>query len=148
MAEILDAWSNCIAAPDATTITGEYGYWVFTGPSFTGTVPEGMEVIKSPTDHVWMLLRTLCMGEDDLPNVIAIQNEMRTYMLSDFLNGEVEYAGKGTYDPANNFTIFDSIPDLRGLAVERVFYTLVSANLDPFLVLSIQRKENSKMKPY
>ena len=106
MAEILDAWSNCIAAPDATKIPDdkEYGDFVFVGPSFTGTEPEGMTVIKSPTDHVWMLLRTLCKGEDDLPNVIAIQNKMKTYLLSDYLNGEVEYAGKGTYDPANNFT--------------------------------------------
>ena len=106
MAEILDAWSNCIAAPDATKIPDdkEYGDFVFVGPSFTGTVPEGMTVIKSPTNHVWMLLRTLCKGEDDLPNVIAIQNQMKTYLLSDYLNGEVEYAGKGTYDPANNFT--------------------------------------------
>ena len=104
MAEILDAWSNCIAAPDATTISGEYGDFVFVGPRFNGMVPEGMTVIKSPTDHVWMLLRTLCMGEDDLPNVRAIQNQMKTYLLSDYLNGMKEYAGKGTYDEANNFT--------------------------------------------
>ena len=39
MAEILDAWSNCIAAPDATTIEGEYGYFVFIGPRYQGTIP-------------------------------------------------------------------------------------------------------------
>lgn len=104
MAEILDAWSNCIAAPDATTIQGENGLFLFTGPKFKGSVPAGMTQIKCPTEHVWMLLRTLCKGEDDLPNVIAIQNQMKTYLLNDYINGKVEYNGKGTYDPENNFT--------------------------------------------
>ena len=103
LAQILDAWSNCIAAPVATDIEGEYGYYCFTGPNFKGTVPADMMHIASPTDHVWMLLRTVCMGEDDLANVHAIQNEMRTYMLSDFLASGTEYTGKGTYNPDYDF---------------------------------------------
>jgi len=95
IAQTLDAWSNCIAAPDATTIDGDYGYFCFTGPHFKGEVPEEMTQIKCPTNHAWMLLRTLCMGEDDLHNVIDIQNEMKTYLLSDFA-AKKEYAGKGT----------------------------------------------------
>jgi hypothetical protein len=104
LAQILDAWSNCIAAPVATDIEGEYGYYCFTGPNFTGTVPDGMMHIASPTDHVWMLLRTVCMGPNDLPNVHAIQDKMRTYMLSDFLSSGTEYTGKGTYNPQYDFT--------------------------------------------
>ena len=103
LAQILDAWSNCIAAPMATDIEGDYGYYCFTGPNFKGTVPDGMVHIASPTDHVWMLLRTVCMGEDDLPNVHAIQDEMRTYLLSDFLASGTEYTGKGSYDAAYDF---------------------------------------------
>ena len=104
LAQILDAWSNCIAAPMATDIEGDYGYYCFTGPAFKGTVPDGMMHIASPTDHVWMLLRTVCMGEDDLPNVHAIQDEMRTYLLSDFLATGAEYTGRGTHNPAYDFT--------------------------------------------
>lgn len=104
MAEILDAWSNCIAAPDATTIEGEYGDFVFIGPKYKGTIPAGLTQIKCPTEHVWMLLRTLCKGEDDLPNVKEIQDKMKTYLLTDYINGQIEYSGKGTYDKDNDFT--------------------------------------------
>ena len=103
LAQILDAWSNCIAAPMATDIEGDYGYYCFTGPNFKGDVPADMTHIASPTDHVWMLLRTVCMGEDDLPNVHAIQDEMRTYMLSDFLASGTEYTGKGIHNPDYDF---------------------------------------------
>ena len=108
MAEILDAWSNCIAAPDATTINGDYGLFVFTGPRFQGTIPEGMTEIKCPTEHVWMLLRTLCKGEDDLENVHAIQDQMKTYLLSDYADGK-ECDNKGTFDEDNNFTPVDHV---------------------------------------
>ena len=104
MAEILDAWSNCIAAPDATTIEGEYGDFVFIGPNYKGTVPAGLTQIKCPTEHIWMLLRTLCKGENDLPNVVEIQDKMKTYLLTDYINGQIEYTGKGTYNENNNFT--------------------------------------------
>ncbi len=113
MAEILDAWSNCIAAPDATTIEGDSGYFVFTGPNFTDTVPSGMTTIECPTNHVWMLLRTLCKGENDLDSVHMIQDAMRTYLLSDFIQSpENEYHGKGTFDPANNYTPVDHVMSL------------------------------------
>ena len=103
LAQVLDAWSNCIAKPMATDIQGDYGYYCFTGPNFKGTVPADMVRIASPTDHVWMLLRTVCMGPDDLSNVHAIQNEMRTYMLSDFLTTGAEYTGKGVHNPDYDF---------------------------------------------
>ena len=103
LAQILDAWSNCIAAPVATDIEGEYGYYCFTGPKFKGDVPANMTHIASPTDHVWMLLRTVCKGKDDLDNVHAIQDEMRTYMLNDFVTTGAEYKGKGTYNPDYDF---------------------------------------------
>ena len=103
LAQILDAWSNCIATPVATDIKGEYGFYCFTGPNFKGTVPADMTQIACPTNHVWMLLRTVCMGEDDLTNVIAIQNEMRTYLLSEYLATGAEYTGKGVVNPDYSF---------------------------------------------
>ncbi len=100
VAQTLDAWSNCIAAPDATTISGEYGYYCFTGPNFNeekdgGKITGEMTRIKCPTNQVWMLLRTICKGKDDLQNVIDIQNKMATYRLGDFENRK-EYDGTGT----------------------------------------------------
>ena len=103
LAQILDEWSNCIAAPMATDIKGDYGYYCFTGPNYEGSVPTDMVHIACPTNHAWMLLRTVCMGEDDLPNVYAIQNEMRTYMLSDYLTTGEEYTGKGVHNPDYDF---------------------------------------------
>ncbi len=100
IAQTLDAWTNCIAAPDATTIDGKYGFFCFTGPNFNeqedgGKITKEMTRIKCPTNQAWMLLRTLCKGEKDLQNVIDIQNEMKTYRLDDFAE-QKEYDGTGT----------------------------------------------------
>ncbi len=100
IAQTLDAWSNCIAAPDATTIKGKYGYFCFTGPNFNEEedakkITNDITRIKCPTNQVWMLLRTLCKGKEDLDSVILIQNEMATYKLKDFESRKA-YSGKGT----------------------------------------------------
>ena len=76
--EIMDAWSDCVTVlgtggKDDTE--GERTY-LLTGPNFKGTVPDGMKQVKMPTAIGWLLGRTVCLGDDDLPNVYAIQSEL------------------------------------------------------------------------
>lgn len=86
--EIMNAWSDC------ETVLGTGGYdtddertYLLTGPDFNGTVPEGMKQVKLSTNMGWLLGRTVCFGEDDLPNVYALQSELTSKTLTAYLNG-------------------------------------------------------------
>lgn len=86
--EIMNAWSDC------QTVLGTGGYdtddertYLLTGPDFNGTVPEGMKQVKLSTNMGWILGRTVCFGEDDLPNIYALQSELTSKTLTAYLNG-------------------------------------------------------------
>lgn len=48
-------------------------YWVV-GPGWKGTPPTGVKVIRSPSNDVWALMRTLVDGPADLPAARDFQN--------------------------------------------------------------------------
>jgi hypothetical protein len=50
-------------------------YWIV-GPGWTGVAPEGVEVLRSETNDVWMLGRTLVRGPHDLEAAIAVQQQI------------------------------------------------------------------------
>ena len=51
---ILSGWSNVLEAPGArTTGTGQQDYLI-AGPGWDGETPEGVKLIKSPTNIVWI----------------------------------------------------------------------------------------------
>lgn len=60
-----------------TRATGGQGgrYWIV-GPGWRGSAPEGVQVIASPTNDVWMLMRTLVDGPDDLAAARALQEQL------------------------------------------------------------------------
>lgn len=64
-----------------TTGTGA-GSYVIVGPDWGGETPAGLPVISSPTNSVWLIGRTLVEGEEDLPNVHAIQDQYQLTPLS------------------------------------------------------------------
>lgn len=98
--EVMDAWSNCVTVlgTGGKNDTERERTYLFTGPNFTGTVPENMTQVKMPTAIGWILGRTVCSGDSDLENVYAIQKNLTSRPFSG------EDWPKGTYDPANNFT--------------------------------------------
>lgn len=48
--------------------------WIV-GPGWQGEVPEGVQLIRSDTNDVWMLGRTLVAGPDDLDAARAVQSQ-------------------------------------------------------------------------
>lgn len=96
---MLDAYSNVFSSPGKRTTGTEAGNFLIAGPNWTGTPPEGMkEVIKAPTDMIWILGRIQCNGAADGEKVvIPIQQKLKLTPLSSW--GKEYTAPKGTIDP-------------------------------------------------
>lgn len=67
-----------------TRATGGQGgrYWIV-GPRWAGATPAGVRLIRSPTNDVWMLMRTLVDGPQDLPAGRAFQEGLTLTSPSD-----------------------------------------------------------------
>ena len=116
--EVLDAWTNCICVLDATRFEAEQASFLFTGPGFGGEVPQGMQEIRSPTPMVWVLIRTLCGGPDDMAQVRAIQSQMDAYTLTQYRDGTKAVKPEGFFDPAKEFI---PVRRVMGMSLEEYF---------------------------
>ncbi len=62
------------------------GSYLIAGPGWDGETPEGINgVLRSETEFVTLLGRTLLEGPDDVPTLAAIQSQYRLEALSQFL---------------------------------------------------------------
>ena len=94
--QMIDAWTNVFADPGTRTTGNDKGDFAIVGPGWTGKLPKGVEELKSPTNTVWLVGRTLTNGKDDYPVVHAIQNQYKLIPLSAW--------GK-EYTPADNVPV-------------------------------------------
>lgn len=117
MAEVMDAYTNCVSLIDAGKFTDASEIYIFTGKSFSGEIPEGMKEIKCPTDLVWVLIRTISYSEED-EQVHAIQEQMHVAALSQYLGGQRDGKDKGTFREENNFIPVEYV---KGLSIEEYF---------------------------
>jgi hypothetical protein len=80
---MLSGWTDVFQVPGTrTTGTGAQTYAI-TGPEWKGTLPQGIEEYKSPTNMVWIIGRTYCKGTpEDYKAVHAIQDEYKLVPLS------------------------------------------------------------------
>ena len=70
----MDAWTNVFTSP-GTRVTGKAGgRFLLAGPRWSGTVPEGLSLVRSPTRIVWLIGRTQTNGAADYPLVQRLQN--------------------------------------------------------------------------
>ena len=95
--QLLDAWTNTAAVLDKA------GAYAIALPSWEGELPEGVTRVDVPTAMVWMIARIVLSGNEDVPNVYAIQKHMRLLPLSAYLEGGDYIAPAGTYDKENDF---------------------------------------------
>lgn len=114
-AQIMDAYSNTI------TVAGSGGklenpqdeqICLITGKNYQGDVPEGMTQISVPTDLVWLFIRTVCNGPDDLPNVTAIQKQMRLIPLEEYLSNQTYIPANGSYHDEFNFVPSEHVDNM------------------------------------
>ena len=95
--QLLDAWTNTAAVLDKA------GAYAIALPSWEGELPEGVTRVEVPTATVWTIARIVLSGNEDLPNVYAIREQMRLLPLSAYLEGGDYIAPAGTYDKENDF---------------------------------------------
>jgi hypothetical protein len=73
--QLLDAWTNVIAAPGTRTTGNGNGAFAIIGPGWRGDLPSGVEPIQSPTEMAWLIGRTYTAGARDYDAVHAIQRQ-------------------------------------------------------------------------
>lgn len=101
--QVLDAWTNTPAVLDKA------GTYAITLSTWEGELPDEVIRIDVPTAMAWSITRTVLSGEEDLPNVHAIQTEMQLMPLSAYLNGGEYQAPKGSYSEDNNYVPINKI---------------------------------------
>jgi hypothetical protein len=82
--QLIDEYSNDFAYVGRRATGTQEGKYLIVGPSWTGSVPQGVTKIESLTNRVFVLTRTLVKGDDDLPNAQAIQRQYAVAPLSQY----------------------------------------------------------------
>ncbi|WP_179194791.1 DUF1254 domain-containing protein [Bacillus sp. EAC] len=73
--QFMDMYTNSFHYVGTRTTGTKAGKYVIVGPNWKGKINKNSKVIKTPTNMVWLLGRTLVDGEKDLSTVHAIQNK-------------------------------------------------------------------------
>ena len=115
--QLLDAWTNTVAVLDAP------GIYAFALPGWTGELPGGVTRVDVPTATAWFIARIVLSGEDDMPGVHAIQEQMRLLPLSAYARGGEYTAPAGEYTAENDF-----VPVQKVLSMDpRTFFDTANA---------------------
>ena len=91
--QMLDAYTNTFNSVGQRTTGTVEGDFAIVGPGWSSSLPTGLQVIKSPTNTVWIIGRILVKGESDLPNVLALQKQFTLTPLSQY--GKSPFTAKG-----------------------------------------------------
>ena len=95
--QLLDAWTNTAAVLDKA------GAYAIALPGWEGELPDGVRRVDVPTATMWSITRTVLSGNEDLPNVYAIQEQMQLLPLSAYVQGGEYAAPQGAYKEENDF---------------------------------------------
>lgn len=101
--QVLDGWTNTAAVLDKA------GAYAITLSTWEGELPEGVTRIDVPTSMVWSITRIVLTGEEDLPNVYAIQEKMKLMPLSDYISGDTYEPPRGSYSEENDYIPVDKV---------------------------------------
>lgn len=104
--QVLDAWTNTV------TVLDRAGAYAITRATWNGDLPENVTRIDVPTAMAWSITRTVLSGEADLPNVHAIQAEMKLLPLSAYASGGAYQPPKGSYQEENNYVPINKVLSL------------------------------------
>ena len=76
-----DEYTNAFDIVGTRTAGGDAQSFVLVGPAWDGPLPAGLRVVHSPTPQVWLLLRTLIDGPEDLAAVHRLQDGIKVQAL-------------------------------------------------------------------
>jgi hypothetical protein len=83
----MDGWTHVFAAPGTRTLGAAGGRFLLAGPHWTGTVPDGLQLLRAPTRMVWLIGRTQTNGAADYATVHRLQDSVRLRTLADWQAG-------------------------------------------------------------
>jgi hypothetical protein len=72
----IDAYTNNFAIIGQRTIGGNGAHLLVVPPGWTGAAPQGVTVVRSPTPQIWLLVRILIDGPQDLGTVHQLQDQI------------------------------------------------------------------------
>jgi hypothetical protein len=78
----MDFYTNNFAYVGRRTTGTQAGDFLIVGPNWQGLTPAGMPLIAAPTRAVWLLGRFMVNGDEDLPDVHALQDQLTLKALS------------------------------------------------------------------
>jgi hypothetical protein len=80
--QIIDAWNNVPHAPGSRTVGSKGGHFAIIGPTWKGTLPQGVTELRVPTNLALIGGRTYTGGPDDYAAVHALQDQYKLVPLS------------------------------------------------------------------
>lgn len=80
--QFVDAWTNNFAYLGRRATGTEEGLYLLAGPDWEGETPDGMTLVQSPTNIFAIVGRVAVQGKADIPNVLAIQQDIWVTPLS------------------------------------------------------------------
>lgn len=81
---MLDEWTNVFFSPGTRTTGNGKGYFAITSSKWEGVLPEGLQVVKAPTDIIWIIGRIKTEGPSDYPAVNKLQKQFKLTPLSEW----------------------------------------------------------------
>jgi len=100
--QLLDAWT------DTQAVLKDSGDYLITRNA-KAAAPKGAKKITVDTNTVWLITRTLIYNAEDMPNVKAIQQQMKLVPVEYFVSGKEYLPPEGKYDPAKNLVPIDHV---------------------------------------
>ena len=86
--QFMDAYSNTFAYVGRRTTGTRPGSYVLVPPGYSGALPAGAKPIRSPTNLIWLIGRTLVKGAADLPAVTGLMGGYTLTPLAGWSAGE------------------------------------------------------------
>jgi hypothetical protein len=126
---MLSGWTDVFQVPGKRTTGTKAQKYAITGPSWTGTLPDGVTEYKSPTAIVWILGRIYCTGTpQDFKAVHALQDRFSVVPLSAY--GKPYTPPEGKVDPNidMNTAVREQVNKLDGPAYFKLLADLMKSN--------------------
>jgi hypothetical protein len=118
----MDAWTNVFAAPGTRTTGTSGGRFLLAGRTWHGATPEGLTLLRSPTQIAWLIGRTQTNGIGDYGLVHRLQDGLTLRSLSEWQTGR---AAEGKVSPTWQSASVKPMPpivQMQAMPVE-VFFT-------------------------
>lgn len=121
LVQIMDAYSNTFSSIGRRTTGTKAGKFAIVGPDWKGTLPSGLEAVKSPTNTAWLLVRVLYEGKDDEEEAMRILNLFNLTSLD-------EMSSLHIVKPADRLLFENKVEDLNAMDFFKTMTDLMIQN--------------------